>query len=372
MRIALVTPSFLPKVGGAEFIVHHLACEWHKQGHEVCVINATTGEATHAEGQYTVRGFKLLRGSTRFGYHRFPWCGVALRQLDRWMREFEPELTSAHFGYPTAIWLARLKPMPKFLCTCHGPELTRFKWGNRSCWNIDRLLADALNRSAGAVANSMLSRSLMEEMGIRPDNILDIKNGVHVDRFQTKVDFDLRAKLGLPRDCLVILSIGRNHSQKAFDTGIKAFAKVGSKVPEVRYVILGRDTAAWQPLADELGVGSQVVFCEGLHGDELIGAYQQADIFLSPSRWEMMSLVVLEAMASGLPEVVTDISGSQDVVHTGQNGIVVPPDEPDAMAEALLKLVNDEDLRVRMGTESAAQSKQYTWDRIARQYLEHA
>ena len=133
----------------------------------------------------------------------------------------------------------------------------------------------------------------------------------------------------------------------------------------------GRGSGKWQPLVSELGLRERVVLSEGLHGDALVAAYQQADIFFSPSIWELMPLVVLEAMVAGLPLVVTNVSGSQDLVQSGENGMLVEPGAAEEMAGAIRQLAGDKDLRQRLGTVNRRRSDNYSWDRISRMYLEH-
>jgi glycosyltransferase involved in cell wall biosynthesis len=86
----------------------------------------------------------------------------------------------------------------------------------------------------------------------------------------------------------------------------------------------------------------------------------------------MMPLVVLEAMAAGLPLVVTNISGSQDMVKTGHNGVVIEPDRTDDMACAILNLVEDRSLRERMRQANLSLAESYSWERISRTYLDHS
>ena len=372
MKIALVTSSFLPRIGGAELVVHNLAQHWSLQGHEVCVFNALTDKAYMSEVKYSVSRYRLLRGSTRFGYHRFPFQQIAVRNLQRAITKFQPDFISAHFGYPVGVWLSQMNPIPRFLITCHGRELTKFSWGYRNIYKIDNFLTDALNKSSGAVAISSHARELMEEMGVIPENILDIPNGVDIRRFQKQVDFDFRSQFGISEDAKIILSVGREHPQKAFDRGIKAFSKISDKIPNTYYVILGRNTKIWQSLVNDLRLHNRVILCEGLQGDSLVGAYQQSDIFFSSSVWEMMPLVVLEALAAGLPLVVTDVSGSQDIVQTGENGIIVEPGRLDQMADALYQIISDESLRKNMAMENPNRAKYYSWDNICKLYLEHA
>jgi glycosyltransferase involved in cell wall biosynthesis len=169
---------------------------------------------------------------------------------------------------------------------------------------------------------------------------------------------------------MVILSVGSDRPGKSYDSGIKAFVKFHAQVANSYYVIIGRNTNRWYALAKELGVTKNIIFCDGLYGDELIGAYQQADIFFSPSIQEGCPLVVLEAMASGLPVVATDISGSQDLIKTGINGIVVKPGNVDEMASALYRIAGDTSLRKQFASANAVKAKSYDWHAIACRYLE--
>ena len=123
---------------------------------------------------------------------------------------------------------------------------------------------------------------------------------------------------------------------------------------------------------NELSLSHRVKLCDVIQGDDLVGTYQQADLFFSPSIWEMMPLVVLEAMATGLPAVVTDISGSQDLVATGETGFVVEPGVTTAMSDALLNLIRDGQLREQFRRSTLERANDYSWDQISRRYLELA
>ncbi len=371
MKIAVPTTQFFPTIGGAQFVVHHLAREWADQGHDVRVMNYTSNNSDLDNLPYSVRKYKILRGSTRFGYHNFPFNWHTTRELKRQLDEFQPDFISAHVGYPMAIWLSNIKPTPKYLITCHGDDLNKFNWGDRSKYNIDKLLVNALNKSEGVIAISTYAHKILEEMGAVPSLILDIPNGVDLKSFKKNVKFDLRTKFDLPNDVKIILSVGREHPTKAFDIGIKSFAKISIKAPKAVYIILGSGVNKWASLAADLGVSKKIIFCDGLYNDELIGAYKTADMFFSPSRGELSPLVVLEALAAGLPQVVTNISGSQDIIESGKNGIVVEPENIEEMANALYQLLIDKSIRAIMSNANLAKSKLYGWDKISRLYIEN-
>jgi glycosyltransferase involved in cell wall biosynthesis len=369
MKIALVTCSFLPEVGGASYVVHHLAQQWSLQGHEVCVINATSDRATESDALYTVKKYSIPRGSDRFGEHSILFLWYYRRVISKLLSDFNPDYISGHFAYPVAIWLSIINPLRKFLITCHGSEIERSQ-RPRNTFNIDALLAEALNKSQGVVAISRHQGSILQELGVNSSKVHYIPNGVETNRFGNMVDLDIRARFGIPGDAIVILSVGSGRPIKSFDAGIKAFVKFHMQLANSYYVIIGRNTNKLSPLAQELGVAENVIFCEGLYGDELTGAYQQADIFFSPSIQEGCPLVVLEAMASGLPVLATDISGSQDLIKTGINGIVVKPGNIDEMASALYRIAADTSLRKQFASANAVKAKSYDWYAVSCRYWE--
>lgn len=370
MRIALVTTSFFPRVGGAELVVHNLADEWARKGHDVRVL-AANSEGSYEHLAYSVERYQTPRSYLRIAPHRWPFCRYVSEDIKRRLDRFRPDFISGHFGYPLGVWLSRIKPLPRFLVTCHGRELTKFPWGYRQRYKIDKTLAESLNRSAGVIAISSYARKLMEEIGVEKEKIRDIPNGVDVQRFQSEVNYDMRSAFGIDADSMVVLSVGRNHPQKAYEDGIRAFAGLAAKIPNIYYLILGRGTTRLADIAEEIGIKDRVILCEGLSGEELVGAYQQADIFFSPSVWEMMPLVALEAIASGLPCVLTNVSGSQDLISNGMNGFLVEPTRITEMTDHLLSIALDESLRERMSSFNLEKSHDYSWERISERYLEN-
>jgi glycosyltransferase involved in cell wall biosynthesis len=175
--------------------------------------------------------------------------------------------------------------------------------------------------------------------------------------------FNLRAHFGIPERAKVLLSVGRESYAKAYDVALQAFSKIADR--DVYYVILGKGVSSWRAYADELGCGARVITCEGLYGEDLVGAYQQADVFTLPSIKELCPLVVPEAMAAGKPIVVTNVSGSQDMIVHGRNGLVVEPGDADALAHAWATLLDDATIRARMAEDNLRLAPAYDWGEIA-------
>jgi glycosyltransferase involved in cell wall biosynthesis len=369
MKVLMITKSFLPKKGGAQFAVHHLANRFVSFGHHVTVLNSTTNEV-QADAIYGVQRYSILAGSTRLGYHRLPGFLVNRHRLARRIAALGPDAVMVHFAWPVGIWVGTIGLDIPFSITCHGPGLNVTPHGPRARYRyrIDPLLAKSMNNASAAVAISGHARSIMLDIGVVPERIVQIPNGVDVRKFSEVSGFNLRAHFGIPDRAKVLLSVGRESYAKAYDVALKAFSMIADR--DAYYVILGKGVSKWRPYAEGLGCGARVVTCEGLYGEDLIGAYQQADVFTLPSIKELCPLVVPEAMAAGKPVVVTNVSGSQDMIVHGENGLVVEPGAAAELAGAWASLLEDATLRIRMGEENLRFAPKYDWSNIALRHLE--
>jgi glycosyltransferase involved in cell wall biosynthesis len=369
MKILMATKSFLPNKGGAEFAVHHLANRFVSFGHQVTVLNSTS-DAAQADAMYAVQKYSILPGSTRLGYHRWPGFLVNRHRLAKRIAAFRPDALMVHFAWPVGIWVGTIGLNIPLSITCHGPGLNVTPKGPRARYHyrIDPLLAKSMNRATAAVAISGHAGSVMREIGVAPERIVQIPNGVDLGKFSQVSAFNLRAQFDIPERAKVLLSVGRESYAKAYDVALQAFSKVADR--DVYYLILGKGVSKWRSHADALGCGERVMTCEGLYGDDLVGAYQQADLFTLPSIKELCPLVVPEAMAAGKPIVVTNVSGSQDMIVHGRNGLVVEPGDADALAEAWATMLGDPALSARMGEENLRLAPSYDWGAIAQRHLD--
>jgi glycosyltransferase involved in cell wall biosynthesis len=172
---------------------------------------------------------------------------------------------------------------------------------------------------------------------------------------------DAPAQLATPRGWpqgQVILTVGRwaaSERYKGADDLIRAIAQLRDATPDLQLVAAGGgdDLPRLQKLAGELGVAGRVHFLEDLSRQELAGCYARADIFALPSTGEGFGLVFLEAMAFGCPVIGAASGGTTDLVEDGVNGLLVPPRDPDRLAESLNRLLCDEPLRAVLGRQGS-------------------
>jgi glycosyltransferase involved in cell wall biosynthesis len=171
---------------------------------------------------------------------------------------------------------------------------------------------------------------------------------------------EARAELGIPQDAVAVVSVGNRNPTKGFEWLVRAAERVRKVRPDVVFRVLGapspphaayEESVRREAAARGLGDPSDFEMLDaGTRVSELLPAFD-AFALLSVPRSEGIPTVILEAMACGLPPVVTDVGAVVELVEDGVTGFVVPPEDDRAQAEALLRVVEDAELRVRIGAE---------------------
>jgi glycosyltransferase involved in cell wall biosynthesis len=150
------------------------------------------------------------------------------------------------------------------------------------------------------------------------------------------------------------------------ETAIRALARIVMDFPDARLTVAGDgpEREALEHLSRELGVNSHLRFTGRLDNAELPSLYCEATILLNPSRVDNMPNSLLEAMASGVPIVSTNVGGIPYLVENGRTALLVPPGAPDAMADAVLRLLRDPALAMRLREESLREVSRYAWSSV--------
>jgi phosphatidylinositol alpha-1,6-mannosyltransferase len=281
-------------------------------------------------------------------------------------------------GY--AVRWANRKLRAPYLVYVNGGDLLRErKKAERSALKR-RTARSILGNASGIVATSKwvaeLASDVMAQVGIeRPPPVAALDLGTDPARFNPSRDTGaLRRRWGVA-DAPLILTVARLVPHKGQDMGIRALSALRRDFPELRYIMVGdgHDEERLRALAGELGVSNRVGFVGAMRDDELPEAYATSTIYLGASRVdkeinvEGFGISFLEAAASGIPSVAGDSGGVRSAVRDGETGIVVPPTDPDAIADAIRSLLLNPDRRRKMGTSGRhAVETHYNWDRVAR------
>jgi len=276
----------------------------------------------------------------------------AVLRLAALFRRWRPHVVHSHMIH--ANLLARvaraLAPVPVLISTAHNTLEVGRSFRTERSTHLAYRLTDFLADMTTQVAKEGYERFLRGGAA-RPDKLVYLPNGVDTHRFapRPEVRQAKRQELGLGEE-FIWLAVGRLEEAKDYPTLLRAFALVRERHPQARLLVVGAGSLEEEVkrLALELGLGESVRFL-GLRTDipELMNA---ADAYVMSSAWEGMPMVLLEAHASGLPIVATDVGANRDVVRDGVSGYLVPQKHPEALAAAMNRLISLEPQeRVQMG-----------------------
>ncbi len=284
-----------------------------------------------------------------------------VQQLREIVRRHDINLIHAHdyksdfFAYLLYQWLRGAQV--RLLSTAHAWVML----GLRGAL-YRRLDLWLMRRFHHLIAVSHATKAEMVSAGVPPHLVSVIHNAIDTDAWAPSPTLcTMRAELNLQRAFPVIGYVGRIMPEKDLDTWIRAAARVGQQYPEAQFVLVGdgrdsRTLGHLQQLATTLGIDKRVHF-PGYRA-ELLPVYASLDLFVLTSRREGLPNSVLEAMAMGVPVVTTDVAGTKELVLDGQTGFVLPQGDVRGIAQAMLKLVDDQPLRRSMGQASRKRVEQ--------------
>ncbi len=287
-----------------------------------------------------------------------------------WCAELKPA------AYP-ARWLAARRGLP-YGVILHGTEILllehkvrRSRWRR---WTAARLLADATVIVANSQWTGARARALLEGLG-RADaaaRVQVVPLGTEPTRFRPGIDpAPARARYGLTGGPWV-LTVARLEWHKGIDTVIRALAAVRARVPGVRFAVAGTGERlpGLEALARAAGVADAVKFLGFVPDEDLPALYNAVDLYVGISRFhgllvEGFGISLVEASACGLAVLGGRSGGVPEAVRDGETGLLVDPEEPAAVAEAIVRLLGDDELRGRLGAAGRrAVERYYNWDRV--------
>lgn len=209
--------------------------------------------------------------------------------------------------------------------------------------------------------------------GVPFERLALVPEGIDLDVWQPSSDPAVLADLDARREPYTVLCVARQYPRKRIIDLIDAFALLNASEPRARLVVIGDgpEHAALLQRVATLGLEGRVQLLGALPDDAEVRAwYGRASVFCLPSEQEGFGIVFLEAMASGLPVVSTSAAAIPEVVPDGEAGLLVPPRDPIALAEALLRLLQDPGLRSRLRDAGRVHARRYGWEQVADRFLE--
>lgn len=371
MRILLVNYEFPPAGGGAGNATLFMARALVGLGHEPTVL---TGAVGGEPASSLVDGIRVIRVRPRRGAADRASIGdiagflaAAFFRAPAIARDCRAEGVVTFFTIPSgpAGWLLnRLKGLP-YVVSLRGGDVPGHVPGIQAFHRVTKPLRRAVLRRARAVVANAPGLARRSE-GVDPVPVQVIPNGVDSDYFRP-------AGPGERAEGFRILFVGRLHEEKNVELLLHAAARVHAAGVDLHVDLVGDGAMrpALEELARDLGIAARVAWHGWLPKDQVAPLYRRATCLVNPSRYEGMPNTVLEAMASGLPVVASDVGGNNDlVVHEG-SGFLFELPGVEAMAAALNALAASPALAQRMGAlgrEIVVSG--YSWQSVAGRYVE--
>ena len=371
-RVALVTSSYHPHLGGVEGHVRHVARELRSRGTEVEVWTVDRGEhlgVTELDG--TVVRHLPTPLPARSGRALMSFGLAAPRAWHAWrsaFRAFRPDLLHVQCFGPNGVYaaaLARRTGTPLVLSS-HGETFM----DDHDAFGTSALMREGLRRTIAAAAvttgcSEQVLDDLRDRFGLEGGTV--VPNGVGPVP-TTPPTGTMPDALGLP-DGPVVLGVGRLETTKGFDLLVDAVAGIDRELSPT--LVIGGDGSqreALRALGEQVGLGDRLRLVGPLDEAGVDTWMRRADVVVMPSRREAFGIVALEAWRAGTPLVATSLGGPASFVTDGVDGVLVDPVNTGALAHAVESLLHDPERRAALGAAGQASARRYTWSAIALQY----
>ncbi|NEX16522.1 MAG: glycosyltransferase family 4 protein [Halochromatium sp.] len=294
------------------------------------------------------------------------WALIRLLRAERW------DLIHAHWLIPQGVIALFVKKLCRcsvpLICTSHGGDL--FALRSAPLQALKRVVMQA---SAGITVVSEAMRAVVLSMGIAAEKVSVIPMGVDLQQ-----QFTPDPK-GTPRQTHELLFVGRLVEKKGVDQLLRALPQILETHPKTGLVIAGGGPLEpdLKRLTETLGLVGRVEFRGMLTQAELPTLYRRATLFVAPFRigrsgdQEGLGLVLVEASGCGCPVICGNVAAVQDVIESDHSGVLINPDDTEALAAAIVALLSDPQRRERLAVQARARClERFDWGVIAKRYRE--
>lgn len=287
----------------------------------------------------------------------YPLVPVALLRLLRILVQAKVGLVHVNGGYndvPYVSLAARLLRIPSVF-TVRDPIVLKEKSRKYHFRWVKQLL----------LCSKAMEGEITRQRLVGPDRVRTIYSGIDVETFRRGVRADgagdIRRTFGISPGAALVGVVANLAPIKGYEDLLAALALLAQKVEGLRCICVGGSDPAYRGTLERLveshGLGRCVVFAG--YQQVVLPFYEAMDVLVLPSRSEAFPLVLLEAMALAKPVVATDVGGIPEAVVDGVTGLLVPPEQPLRLADAILCLVEDRSARLRMGVAGYARVRQH-------------
>lgn len=351
MKVLQVIPYFC--FGGAETMCENICYALQSMNHEVCVV-CLYDEHTPISDRMEAAGIRILYLDKKLG------LDVSMvPKLYKLMCAEKPDVVHTHMDVAKyAVAAAKMAGVKQCVHTVHNVA------EKESTGIVQKLnkLYFRLKWAKPVGLSPEIRTTIAEVYGLPEEEIPFVYNGLDLSLCVPKESYDIGQTASL-------LHIGRLSEQKNHEGLLMAYKLLRESYPQCHLHLVGEGELREQveALVRELSLEENITF-HGLQSD-VHPFLHNADIFLLPSRYEGMPMTIIEAMATGLPIVATEVGGVPDMVTNGESAMLTPC-EPAAVADACLKLLQNPELREKLGSNALRESEKFSAMKMAESYCQ--
>ena len=364
MRIGVISPYEYPYPGGVQRHIFSLGREFQARGHQVKIIGPSSQEEEELEAGIIKASSVVIPLPFSGSIARVSISPRMYHRVKSILQEERFDVVHLHEPMQPHPLMVLRHSQALNVGTFHAHSETEhylYRYGRR-------VLKRFMNKLDGKIAVSTAARETVARYF--PGEYTIIPNGIDLDYFGAE---DAELLPGLMDGRPNVLFVGRLERRKGFEYLLDAFPLVKEAIPEVRLVVVGaydkEDKEPYVRYARQRGIRG-VRFVGYVPDEELRRYYASCHVFCAPSTgYESFGLILLEAMAAGKAIVASRIDGYREVLTHQQEGLLVPPGDSRAIAEAVISLLRNPARREEMGRAGQGTARRYSWARVADQVL---
>lgn len=365
INVLFITPHYLPTIGGAEIAIQNLCEALNKKGAKPFLLTKSIGAAgTRPERRgnvdvfryTTISVFRIINSFlTRFSRSLIPVQHIeAIFCAWKIIKKYDIDLIHVHYFTDTSLigYLCKKilgKPMITHLV---GDDIyDPIKPIQSNKWRYYSLI---LNSSSAVVVPSNFVKNVLSTRA-KVKNCTIIPYGLDTQKFKPVSEVDkvqLRKKINVGDNDQLVVAVQSLWPRKKVEVLLQAARIVVDTLPNTRFIVVGdgSEKEKLRSIARQLGLEKNVVFTLRVSEADLINYLSVADVFSIHTLHEGFGVVYIEAMSMGLPIVTTRAAGNEDIIKDGENGFLVPPNDPRKLADKIISLLKDSESRQRMST----------------------
>lgn len=362
MKIAIVCPASLPatQFGGIMYLGLDMAKELSKIGHDVTIFTTDLGFANNARTFdrnlpriETVEKFKISRSHVWFAIQLFFVNPGMYGQMMRDNPDVIHTIGVRSFQSYVAALVAKKKKIPLIVSDQGGlmthPDLSESLFKKLLYKMQLPMIRFILNQATKISAGNEYEREILSNF-CNASKITIIRNGINLETLKATSSFKQKYNIGGS----YILFVGRFHTVKGVDILLKAanLLKDNTVLRNTKFVIMGVDfgfESRMFAMIKELKIQDQVLVIKNPPREDVISAYEESEFLVLPSRWELSPLTPLEGFAFRKAVISTNVHGIPYTVTNNENGLLVKLEDPSAVADAIIELLQNKEKRIKLG-----------------------